>query len=115
MAIYEVKKSKFISLIFNVRSKNEVKNIINNLKQEHKNARHICYAFSFYDEHQNLINGLSDDGEPKGTAGRPIYKILEFNKQVNKMIVVVRYFGGIKLGAGLLLRAYSKAASMALQ
>lgn len=105
MYVFETKKSKFIAYAYNINSKDEVEPIIKSLKHEHKSARHICYAF--------LINGsagMSDDGEPKGTAGKPLLNLLLLKKQDNKLIVVVRYFGGVKLGAGGLIRAYVAAA-----
>lgn len=106
MELYEIKKSKFYSLIFDINSKEEVEQIINNLWKEHKKARHICYAFVYKDSQNIEHYGLSDDGEPKGTAGKPLFNLLIQNQQKNKLIVVIRYFGGIKLGAGLLLRSY---------
>ena len=100
-----IKKSKFIAYYYEVTTQDEVKEIINNLKEEHKKARHIPYAYK-------LTNtaGRSDDKEPSGTAGTPIYNIMEYNNLENKFIAVVRYFGGTKLGAGNLLRAYMNSA-----
>ena len=98
---YEIKKSKFISYFYQINNENEVKEILTNLKSEHKRARHIPYAYI-------LANtaGKSDDKEPQNTAGLPIYNLMLQNNLVNKAIFVVRYFGGTKLGAGNLLRAY---------
>lgn len=101
-----IKKSRFISYYYEVNSLEEVENILNNLKQEHKKARHLPYAYKI----DNLIK-KSDDKEPGGTAGLPIYTIIERNNLNNCLIVIVRYFGGIKLGAGGLLRAYSSGAN----
>lgn len=102
--IYEVtiKNSKFIGVIMPIESKEDIKKNLNKLKEEYKNATHYCYAF-------NLINdkGFSDDGEPNKTAGIPILNVIEGNDLVNVLIVVIRYFGGIKLGPGGLIRAYS--------
>ena len=102
--IYEVtiKNSKFIGVIIPIESLNDVKDNINKLKEEYKNATHYCYAFT-------LINnkGFSDDGEPNKTAGIPILNVIEGNDLVNVLVVVIRYFGGIKLGPGGLIRAYS--------
>lgn len=104
--IYEIKKSKFIGLYFNVNSKEEIDNILNTLYKEHKKARHFPYAYKI----DNLIK-KTDDKEPNGTAGTPIYNVIERNNLNNCLIVVIRYFGGIKLGSGGLLRAYSKTAN----
>ena len=100
-----IKKSKFIAYYYEVTTQDEVKEVINYLKEEHKKARHIPYAYK-------LTNtaGRSDDKEPSGTAGTPIYNIMEYNNLENKFIAVVRYFGGTKLGAGNLLRAYMNSA-----
>ena len=102
--IYEItiKNSKFIGVIIPIESLDDVKDNINTIKEEYKNATHYCYAFT-------LINnkGFSDDGEPNKTAGIPILKIIESNGLVNVLVVVIRYFGGIKLGPGGLIRAYS--------
>lgn len=102
----EIKKSKFIGLLYEVNSDDEVKDILNDLKIKHKKARHIPYAYK-------LINTArkTDDKEPSNTAGLPILNVLERENLVNKLIVVIRYFGGTKLGAGPLLRAYSSTAN----
>ena len=102
--LYEttIKNSKFIGIIIPIESKDDIKNSLNKLKDEYRNATHYCYAFT-------LINdkGFSDDGEPNKTAGIPILNVIEGNDLVNVLIVVIRYFGGIKLGPGGLIRAYS--------
>ena len=97
-----IKNSKFIGVIIPIESKNDVKDNLNKLKEEYKNATHYCYAFK-------LINnkGFSDDGEPNKTAGIPILNVIEGNELVNVLVVVIRYFGGVKLGPGGLIRAYS--------
>ena len=101
---YEVtiKNSKFIGVIIPIESTLDIKDNINKLKEEYKNATHYCYAFK-------LINnkGFSDDREPNKTAGIPILNIIESEDLVNVLVVVIRYFGGIKLGPGGLIRAYS--------
>ncbi len=104
-----INKSKFISFaiyISNVQMANEV---LDKLKKEYKDATHICYAYKI-----GNIKRFNDDNEPKGTAGMPILNIIENKKLDNILIVVVRYFGGIKLGAGGLLRAYSNGASLVI-
>ena len=102
--IYEItiKNSKFIGIIEPITDKVNIKNILNEIKNEYKNATHYCYAFT-------LINdkGFSDDGEPNKTAGLPILQLIESEDLVNVLVVVIRYFGGIKLGPGGLIRAYS--------
>ena len=101
-----IKKSRFISYYYEVTSVEEVKDILEDLKKEHKKARHIPYAYKI----DNIIK-KSDDKEPGGTAGTPIYNIIEKKNLNNCLIIIVRYFGGIKLGAGGLLRAYSNSAN----
>ncbi len=100
----EIKKSRFISYYYNLDSIDEVKEIITTLKKEHKKAKHIVYAYKYAS-----TAGKTDDKEPSGTAGMPLYNLLETNNLNNKLIVVVRYFGGTKLGAGPLFRAYKNA------
>lgn len=106
----EIKKSKFISYCYEIKSQDEVKIILDNLKKEHKKARHIAYAYK-------VLNtaGKSDDKEPTGSAGMPLYNLLEKNNLNNTLLVVVRYFGGTKLGFGPLTRAYSNAGIKALK
>ena len=101
----EVKKSKFIAYYYEVNTKEEVDNILENLKKEHKKARHIPYAYKI----DNLIK-KTDDKEPSNTAGTPIYNLIMQNNLNNALILVVRYFGGIKLGTGLLTRSYLNSA-----
>lgn len=98
---YEIKHSKFIAYYYEVNTKEEIDIILTNLKNEHKKARHIPYAYKI----GSLVK-KSDDKEPSNTAGTPIYNQIEFNNLNNCLIAVVRYFGGVKLGAGLLLRSY---------
>lgn len=100
-----IKKSKFIGLYYEIKSVEEVQDILTSLKKEHKKARHMPYAYKI----DNNVK-KSDDKEPSGTAGLPILNIIEKNNLNNCLIIVIRYFGGIKLGAGGLLRAYSNAA-----
>ncbi len=101
----EIKKSKFIAYYFEVYTKDEVISIINDLKKEHKKARHIPYAYKIDNDIKKI-----DDKEPAGTSGMPILNIIEKNNLNHTLIAVVRYFGGIKLGAGGLIRAYGNAA-----
>ncbi len=108
-ATIEIKKSKFISYYYDLDSIDEVKNILEDLKKEHKHARHVVYAYKF-----GNTAGKSDDKEPSGTAGLPLYNLLEMNNINNKLLVVVRYFGGTKLGAGPLMRAYKESGNKAI-
>ena len=101
----EIKKSKFIAYYYEVDTKNEVLEILEELKKEHKKARHIPYAYKIDNEIKK-----TDDKEPSGTSGMPILNIIEKNKLNHCLIAVVRYFGGIKLGAGGLIRAYRNTA-----
>ncbi len=105
----EIKKSKFIGLCYEIDSAEEVKQIINDVKKEYKKAKHTPYAFVFYN-----TAGKSDDKEPSNTAGLPIYNLLVKKGFNHHLVVVVRYFGGVKLGAGNLLRAYLEAANQAI-
>ena len=107
---YEIKKSKFIAYFYEIETEIEAKKIIENLKIEHKKARHIPYAYKV-----NNTASKSDDKEPNNTAGLPLYQLLEHKKIDNCLIAVVRYFGGTKLGAGNLLRAYVNSANMAIE
>ena len=100
----EINKSKFIAYFYELDTKEDIKIIIDELRKEHKKAKHIVYAYKF-----GNTAGKTDDKEPSGTAGLPLYNLLEANNLNNKMIVIVRYFGGIKLGAGPLMRAYKNA------
>lgn len=104
------KKSKFIANIFHIENKEEAEKIISNTKKEYYDARHNCFAYSFYDEKSmQIYSKSSDDGEPSGTAGVPILSVINGNNLVNVLIVVTRYFGGILLGTGGLVRAYKEA------
>lgn len=98
-----IKNSRFICFMYKIKDISDVTNILKSLKEEHKDATHHCYAYIL-----NNIKKSSDDGEPGGTAGIPILKVLENNNLTNILTVVIRYFGGIKLGAGGLVRAYTK-------
>lgn len=100
----EIKKSKFVAYLYDIDEISEIKEVLENIKYEHKKAKHIVYAYKF-----GSTAGKSDDKEPSGTAGTPLYNLLEMNNLNNKLLVVVRYFGGVKLGAGPLLRAYKNA------
>jgi len=104
-----IKKSKFITKLYFVTSEIEIKNILDENKNDYKDATHICYAYIL-----NNVQRFNDDSEPSGTAGMPILNVLKNNNLNNVLCVVIRYFGGIKLGAGGLIRAYCSSVSEAL-
>ncbi len=104
---YEINKSKFLAYSVELTSLDQVKPFVENLKKEHKKARHFCYAYVY--NREVISEKCSDDGEPNGTAGYPILNVIKKKNLTNILVVVVRYFGGIKLGAGGLTRAYTKA------
>ena len=101
-----INKSRFIGILMPVDNIEDINNILNNIKCEYKDATHYCYAYII-----DNTKRFNDDGEPGGTAGMPILNVIEQNNLNHVLIVVVRYFGGIKLGAGGLVRAYSKISS----
>ena len=100
------KKSKFIASIYYIESVKEAEEIIDKIKKKYFDARHNCIAYRVI-ENDRLIEKSSDDGEPSGTAGQPMLNILQKNNLVNVLVIVTRYFGGILLGTGGLVRAYS--------
>ena len=100
------KKSKFIANIFYVESVEEAENKIKEVKKKYFDARHNCYAYSIFSEN-GIINRCSDDGEPSGTAGAPMLNIINSKELTNILVIVTRYFGGILLGTGGLVRAYT--------
>ena len=108
------KKSKFIANLFYVENSKEVEYIIKNIRKEHFDARHNCFAYRVI-ENNCIVEKCSDDGEPSGTAGNPMLKILQTNNLVNVLIIVTRYFGGILLGTGGLVRAYSDSLQLAIK
>ncbi len=111
--LFKDKGSKFISYAYPVKSEDEVKEILKNLKKEHHNARHHCYAWRLGAEKARYR--ANDDGEPSSTAGKPILGQLVSYNVTNILAVVVRYFGGTLLGANGLINAYRSAAKEALE
>jgi uncharacterized YigZ family protein len=109
----EIKKSKFICHVKRVSSEEEARDFINAIKKEHYKATHNCSAFIIGE--QSDIKRTSDDGEPSGTAGVPMLGVLEHHHITNSCVVVTRYFGGIKLGAGGLIRAYAGSVAQAVR
>lgn len=108
------KKSKFIANLFYVQSQEEAEEKIKEIRKKYYDARHNCYAYSIMTD-KGLINKMSDDGEPSGTAGSPMLNILLKKELVNVLVIVTRYFGGILLGTGGLVRAYSEATIGAIE
>lgn len=112
-AEFEEKKSEFIGHVKRVHSEDEAREFINKIKAANKEATHNVYSYII-----GLNRGIqrySDDGEPQGTAGIPVLEVLKKNEITDAVVVVTRYFGGVLLGAGGLVRAYSKAAAMAVK
>lgn len=111
--LFKEKNSKFFGYAFPVQSENEVKEILDQLKKQHYTARHWCYAYQIGTK--TKIYRANDDGEPNNSAGMPIYGQIQSFDVTNILVVVVRYFGGVKLGVGGLVTAYKTAAQMALE
>ncbi len=111
--LFKDKGSKFLSFAFPVVSEDEIKEIISDIKKQYHNARHHCYAYKLGADNNNFR--VNDDGEPSGTAGKPIYGQMLSNELSDILIVVVRYFGGVLLGTGGLINAYKNAAFDAIQ
>lgn len=110
---FEEKKSLFIGYVKRVTTEDEAKEFVAEIKNKHKDATHNCYA---YIVGQNMgIQRYSDDGEPQGTAGIPILEVIKKNEITDCAVVVTRYFGGVLLGAGGLVRAYTKGASIGIK
>ena len=109
----EIKKSRFICHIKRVTTEDEARNFIQDVKKEHYKATHNCSAFILGERSE--MKRSSDDGEPSGTAGVPMLGVLENHQLTNVCAVVTRYFGGIKLGAGGLIRAYSSNVALAIK
>ncbi len=111
--VYRDKGSKFIAYLYPLNSENDIKDIITALKAEHPKARHHCWAFRLSPD--RTVFRLNDDGEPSGTAGRPILNTLLSNELTNVLAVVVRYFGGTLLGVPGLINAYKSATAEAVK
>ena len=111
--LFKEKNSKFFGYAFPVTKEDEVKEKIDILKKQHHSARHWCYAFQLGTE--QLYYRANDDGEPNNSAGMPIYGQIQSFDVTNVLVVVVRYFGGVKLGVGGLISAYKTSAQLALE
>lgn len=103
----EIKKSEFITYAYPVTSREQAMFHVEQLREQYADARHHCWAYIIGDPDNTTSAGFDDDGEPSGTAGRPILNVLQHKSIGNIIVIVVRYFGGIKLGAGGLTRAYA--------
>lgn len=108
------KKSKFIANLYYVQSQEEAEEKIKEIRKKYHDARHNCYAYTIMTK-EGIINRMSDDGEPSGTAGNPMLNILLKKELINVVVIVTRYFGGILLGTGGLVRAYSDATIEAIE
>lgn len=111
--LFKDKNSKFFGFAFPITSEEEVKSCLTNLKKSHHAARHWCYAYQLGTE--TVRYRVNDDGEPSNSAGQPIYGQIQSFDVTNILVVVVRYFGGVKLGVGGLINAYRTAAQLALE
>jgi uncharacterized YigZ family protein len=111
---FQEKKSKFIGYIKPINNKKEAEDFIKKIKKQHPNATHNCSVYSVSEKGQEYFK-VDDDGEPSGTSGKPMGEILTYMGVTNLVIVATRYFGGIKLGAGGLIRNYAKTAKLAIQ
>ena len=112
-AVFKDRGSKFLGFAFPLLHENQVKEIVDRLKKDHHKARHWCYAWQLGTE--TVQFRVNDDGEPNNSAGQPIYGQILSKELTNILVVVVRYFGGIKLGVGGLVNAYKTAAQLALE
>lgn len=110
----EIKKSRFIARIAHVSSRDEVRAWLDQAHRDHPDARHICWAYQLGRPGSAAEAAMNDDGEPSGTAGKPILGVIQHKDMGDVLVMVIRYFGGIKLGAGGLVRAYAGAAESVL-
>ena len=113
--LFREKNSKFFGYAFPVTSEDDVKLHLESLKKQHHTARHFCYAYQIGKEDKSIVYRANDDGEPNNSAGMPIYGQIQSFNVTNILIVVIRYFGGVKLGVGGLITAYKTTAQMALE
>lgn len=111
---YVVKKSRFIARVVPVSRRDEVNAAVARARADYPDARHHCWAYLLGRPQDAGSAGMSDDGEPAGTAGKPILNVLQHGHLGDVLVIVIRYFGGVKLGAGGLVRAYGTATQMAL-
>ena len=107
----EIKQSKFIAHLIPY---NEYDEMLKELKSIHTKARHFVVAYRYFNEHNQIVEHSSDDGEPRGTSGKPSLMVLQGQCMINTAVIIVRYFGGTKLGTGGLVRAYSDAVNLVI-
>ncbi|WP_404364108.1 IMPACT family protein [Marinobacter sp.] len=110
----EVRKSRFVARVAPVASREEVRRWLKQARADHPDARHICWAYQIGCPGAAAEAAMNDDGEPSGTAGKPILGVIQHKDMGDVLVIVIRYFGGIKLGAGGLVRAYAGAAEAVL-
>ncbi|MGL5360542.1 MAG: YigZ family protein [Shewanella sp.] len=110
----EIKHSRFISLLFHCESADKLKSVLAQAKQDYPGASHYCYAFVAGAPYEGAVMGSSDDGEPAGSAGRPLLALLQGAALGEVGVIVIRYYGGTKLGVGGLVRAYTSGARQGL-
>jgi len=115
VAEIEIKKSRFIAYARGIETREQGMSWLEEIKQQYPDARHHCWAYLIGNPQCAANAGMGDDGEPSGTAGKPILNVLQHKGVGDIMIIVVRYFGGIKLGAGGLTRAYGQAAQAVME
>ncbi len=108
----EEKKSKFIAYLCPY---NQFDSLMRRLRSEHPKARHFVYAYRYLNDFEQVVENSSDDGEPKGTSGKPSLNVLAGNELINSAVIIIRYFGGVKLGTGGLVRAYSDAVNLVIK
>lgn len=111
---FEIKKSRFIARAGEAEDREQAMALLERMQSRFPDARHHCWAYQLGSPHSPFSAAMNDDGEPSGTAGRPILNVIQHKEIGNLMVVVSRYFGGVKLGAGGLVRAYSAAAEQAV-
>lgn len=108
---FEEKKSKFIAFL---GPYDQFDLLMKRLKSEHPKARHFVYAYRYLNEFDQIVENCSDDGEPRGTSGKPTLNVLAGNNLINTAVIIIRYFGGVKLGTGGLVRAYSESTNLVI-
>jgi len=111
-SLTEVKRSKFLTHLVPI---SDYKGLQEKLKAEHPKANHVVYALRYLNEYEQIVENASDDGEPKGCAGTPALNVMRGEELINCAVLIVRYFGGIKLGTGGMARAYAQAVKDVLQ
>lgn len=109
---FEIKKSKFVCVICPMSSFEQT---LEELKKEHPKGRHFVYAYRYLNDFDQIVENQSDDGEPKGSSGPPVLSVIRGEDLINTAAIIVRYFGGIKLGVGGLIRAYGRSTHLALE